>query len=61
MSIGKIFIAAGTLLSFFGGEYAQAGTFLVTLGTDILAGQGTVGPIRFGNEGITATIAPWQG
>ena len=61
MSIGKLFIAAGTLLSFFGQNYAQESAFLIQVGTDLLAGGGTVGPIRLGNESLTATVGPWQG
>jgi len=61
MSIGKILIAAGGLLNFFGGTYAEAGNFLIQVGTDILAGGGPFGPIRLGNEQISGTVGPWQG
>jgi hypothetical protein len=61
MSIGKILITAGGLLGIFGGNYAQAGAFLLQLGTDILAGGGPFGPIRLGNESIQGTVTPWQG
>lgn len=59
VSIGKIFIAAGTVLGFFPQFSAESG-FLIQLGTDLIAGGGTVGPIRFGDESITATIGPWK-
>jgi hypothetical protein len=61
MSIGKILIAAGTILGFFGGQYAQASAFLIQVGTDILAGGGKFGPIRLGNESISGTVGPWTG
>ena len=59
MTIGKILITAGALLGIFGGNYAEAGAFLTQLGTDILAGGGTFGPVRLGNESISGTIGPW--
>lgn len=61
MSIGRIIVSAGAFLSLFGGAYAEVGAFLVQLGTGILAGNGTVGPIRVGSTSITATVAPWTG
>lgn len=62
--IGQYFIEAGTILQLVFGRLAwaqQVGTFLITVGTALEAGQGTVGPIRVGNEAITVTVAPWQG
>jgi len=62
--IGQYFIEAGTILTLIFGRLPwaqQVGTFLVTVGTALEAGQGTVGPIRVGNEAITVTVAPWQG
>ena len=63
MSIGTYLIDAGTLLSIFfkSAQFQQISIFLITLGTAMNGGQGTVGPIRLGNEGLTVTIAPWSG
>jgi hypothetical protein len=61
MNIGKILIAAGTILGFFGGSYAEASAFLIQLGTDVLSGGGPFGPIRLGNESIQGTVSPWKG
>lgn len=63
-TIGQYFVEAGTILMLLLGRlpWAQTvGTFLVTVGTALEAGQGTVGPIRVGSEAITVTVAPWQG
>jgi hypothetical protein len=32
----------------------------VQVGTALEAGQGSVGPIRAGNDGITINVAPWK-
>ena len=61
MSIGKVLITAGGLLQIFGGTYAEAGSFLIQVGTDIIAGSGPFGPIRLGNESIQGTVGPWKG
>jgi hypothetical protein len=63
-TIGQYFIEAGTILTLVFGRLVwaqQVGTFLVTVGTALEAGTGTVGPIRIGSEGVTVTVAPWQG
>jgi hypothetical protein len=60
-NIGKIFVAIGGLISAFFPQWAAEGAALVTIGEGLLAGTGTVGPVRIGSEGITVTVAPWTG
>ena len=60
MQIGKDLITAGSILSLFGGTFAQVGAVLVQAGTVLAAGAGSAGPIRVGNEGVTISVAPWQ-
>jgi hypothetical protein len=40
---------------------SQIAAGLIQFGTGLEAGQGSVGPVRIGNEGVTLTVAPWTG
>lgn len=61
--LGQYFVDAGTILQIvFKATWAQeTGSFLVTVGTALIAGQGSVGPIRIGSDEITVSVAPYQG
>jgi hypothetical protein len=61
--LGQYFIIAGTLLGIFfkTGFMSQIAAGLIQFGTGLEAGQGSVGPVRIGNEGVTLTVAPWTG
>ena len=60
-NFGQYLIDAGTILQmFFKATWAQqVGGFLTTLGIAMESGQGSVGPVRLGNESLTVTITPW--
>jgi hypothetical protein len=58
-AIGRQFIIAGSVLQMFP-NLAQVGAFLTQLGEGIEVGKATVGPIRIGDEAITATVGPWK-
>lgn len=60
MNIGQYFIDAGILLSLFfkTGPFSQIAAFLTEVGSALIAGTGSVGPITVGNETLTITIAP---
>jgi hypothetical protein len=59
--IGQYFIIAGTFIGIFfkTGILAQIAAGFIQFGTGLETGQGTVGPVRIGNEGVTLTVAPW--
>jgi hypothetical protein len=61
--LGEYFIIAGTFLGIFfkSGFLYQLSVALIQFGTGLSAGQGTIGPVRIGNEGVTLTVAPWTG
>lgn len=63
MVVGQLLIVAGTLLGIFfkTGSFAQLASALIQAGAAFEAGQGSVGPVRIGNEGLTLTVAPWTG
>lgn len=58
MNIGSYLIDAGTIISmlFKSQQMQQVGTFLITLGTALVGGAGTVGPIRLANVDLNITI-----
>lgn len=62
--IGKVLVAVGGFIqALFGSNptWSEVGAFLEAVGEGIIAGQGSVGPIRIGNLGLTVSIAPWSG
>lgn len=58
-NIGKIFVSIGGIIEGFFPQYEAEGAALVTIGTALENGQGKVGPVRIGNEGITVEVGPW--
>jgi hypothetical protein len=61
--LAQYFIEAGTILTLLFGRLTWAqevGAFLTAVGTALAAGQGSIGPIRVGNDAITVTVAPWS-
>jgi hypothetical protein len=59
VTIGQYFIDAGTVLGLFfkSGPFSQVATFLVTVGSALIAGQGTIGPITIGSIKLTITVS----
>lgn len=59
-TIGQIFVAVGGIVEAFFPQYDQEGAFLVAVGNALIAGKGTIGPLRLGDLAITLSVEPWK-